>query len=80
MPDGCICRLKKPFNPNPCILLNLVLNCIAAIQAPVILMSRNRQEEKDRVRLARLRGLEPRTRCLEGSCSIRLSYRRATGV
>ena len=42
--------LKKPFDPYPYILLNLVLSCIAAIQAPVILMSQNRQEEKDRVR------------------------------
>jgi uncharacterized membrane protein len=42
--------LSKPFDPYPYILLNLVLSCLAAIQAPVILMSQNRQEEKDRVR------------------------------
>jgi uncharacterized membrane protein len=42
--------LLKPFDPHPFILLNLVLSCIAAIQAPVILMSQNRQEEKDRIR------------------------------
>ncbi len=40
----------KPFDPYPFILLNLVLSCIAAIQAPVILMSQNRQAEKDRIR------------------------------
>lgn len=38
------------FDPYPFILLNLVLSCIAAIQAPVIMMSQNRQEEKDRIR------------------------------
>lgn len=38
------------FDPYPFILMNLVLSCIAALQAPVILMSQNRQEEKDRKR------------------------------
>jgi uncharacterized membrane protein len=42
--------LKKPFDPFPYILLNLILSCIAAIQAPVILMSQNRQEGKDRLK------------------------------
>ena len=42
--------LKKPFDPYPFILLNLVLSCLAAIQAPVIMMSQNRQEDKDRLR------------------------------
>jgi len=42
--------LKKPFDPYPFILLNLVLSCLAAIQAPVIMMSQNRQEAKDRLR------------------------------
>lgn len=40
----------KPFDPYPFILLNLVLSCLAAIQAPIIMMSQNRQEKKDRVR------------------------------
>ena len=40
----------RPFDPYPFILLNLILSCIAAIQAPVIMMSQNRQEEKDRMR------------------------------
>ncbi len=40
----------KPFDPYPYILLNLVLSCIAALQAPVIMMSQNRQETKDRER------------------------------
>jgi uncharacterized membrane protein/uncharacterized membrane protein YeaQ/YmgE (transglycosylase-associated protein family) len=39
----------KPFDPYPFILLNLVLSCIAAVQAPVILMSQNRQAERDRL-------------------------------
>ena len=42
--------LTKPFDPFPFILLNLVLSCIAAIQAPIIMMSQNRQEAKDRLR------------------------------
>lgn len=39
-----------PLDPFPYILLNLVLSCLAAVQAPVIMMSQNRQEAKDRVR------------------------------
>ncbi len=42
--------LWRPFDPYPFILLNLVLSCLAAIQAPVIMMSQNRQEAKDRIR------------------------------
>lgn len=41
---------SRAFDPYPFILLNLVLSCVAAIQAPVIMMSQNRQEEKDRLR------------------------------
>ncbi len=41
---------ESPFDPYPYILLNLVLSCLAAIQAPVIMMSQNRQEAKDRLR------------------------------
>lgn len=41
---------ERRFDPYPFILLNLVLSCLAAIQAPVIMMSQNRQEEKDRKR------------------------------
>jgi len=41
---------NKGFDPYPFILLNLILSCLAAIQAPVIMMSQNRQEEKDRER------------------------------
>jgi uncharacterized membrane protein len=42
--------LWRPVDPYPYILLNLVLSCLAAIQAPVIMMSQNRQEVKDRLR------------------------------
>jgi len=42
--------IVRSFDPFPFILLNLVLSCIAAIQAPVIMMSQNRQEKKDRER------------------------------
>lgn len=45
-----IVLLQRPFDPYPFILLNLVLSCLAAIQAPVIMMSQNRQEAKDRLR------------------------------
>lgn len=45
-----IVLIHKPFDPYPFILLNLVLSCVAALQAPVIMMSQNRQETKDRAR------------------------------
>ena len=41
---------NRGFDPYPFILLNLILSCLAAVQAPVIMMSQNRQEEKDRDR------------------------------
>ena len=40
--------LRRPWDPYPFILLNLVLSCLAAIQAPIILMSQNRAAERDR--------------------------------
>jgi uncharacterized membrane protein len=42
--------IRNPFDPYPYILLNLVLSCLAALQAPVIMMSQNRLEAKDRLR------------------------------
>lgn len=42
--------ITRAFDPYPFILLNLLLSCIAAVQAPVIMMSQNREEEKDRLR------------------------------
>jgi len=47
---NAVVLIHKPPDPYPFILLNLVLSCIAAIQAPIIMMSQNRQEEKDRLR------------------------------
>lgn len=44
--------LAQPVDPFPFILLNLMLSCLAAIQAPIILMSQNRQESRDRIRAA----------------------------
>jgi len=41
--------MTKPFDPYPFILLNLVLSCLAAVQAPIIMMSQNRQSSKDRL-------------------------------
>lgn len=43
----------RPFDPYPFILLNLVLSCLASIQAPVIMMSQNRQEARDRLHAKR---------------------------
>ena len=45
--------VSRPFDPYPFILLNLVLSCVAAIQAPVIMMSQNRQEARDRLHARR---------------------------
>jgi uncharacterized membrane protein len=42
--------VNKNFDPYPFILLNLILSCLAAIQAPIIMMSQNRMETKDRIR------------------------------
>jgi uncharacterized membrane protein len=42
--------LAKPFDPYPYIFLNLVLGCVASLQAPVIMMSQNRESQKDRIR------------------------------
>jgi uncharacterized membrane protein len=50
MAINSVALLRKPFDPYPFILLNLVLSCLAAIQAPIIMMSQNRQEAKDRLR------------------------------
>lgn len=45
-----IVLITRAFDPYPFILLNLILSCIAALQAPIIMMSQNRQEDKDRMR------------------------------
>ncbi|MGE3726423.1 MAG: DUF1003 domain-containing protein [Candidatus Sericytochromatia bacterium] len=42
--------LGRPLDPFPYILLNLMLSCLAALQAPLIMMSQNRQEARDRIR------------------------------
>ena len=47
---GNVILAKRAFDPYPFILLNLVLSCVVALQAPLIMMSQNRQEEKDRRR------------------------------
>ncbi|MBI4151409.1 DUF1003 domain-containing protein [Candidatus Woesearchaeota archaeon] len=43
--------IKRPFDPYPYILLNLILSSLAAIQAPIILMSQNRASKRDQARL-----------------------------
>lgn len=42
--------MNRSYDPYPFILLNLILSCLASIQAPIIMMSQNRQEQKDRIR------------------------------
>lgn len=44
-----ISLLNKNFDPYPFILLNFILSCLASIQAPIIMMSQNRQAAKDRL-------------------------------
>ena len=44
-----VALILRPFDPYPFIFLNLILSCLAAIQAPVIMMSQNRQEARDRL-------------------------------
>lgn len=44
-----IVLIWRPFDPYPFIFLNLILSCIAAVQAPIIMMSQNRQESRDRL-------------------------------
>ncbi len=50
MITNAVLLLNGGFDPYPFILLNLILSCVAAIQAPLIMMSQNRQEKKDRLR------------------------------
>jgi uncharacterized membrane protein len=50
MAINVVLLVNRAFDPYPFILLNLILSCLAALQAPVIMMSQNRQEEKDRER------------------------------
>jgi uncharacterized membrane protein len=49
MPDIVLTRIGKSFDPYPYIFLNLILSMLAALQAPVIMMSQNRHAAKDRV-------------------------------
>ncbi len=42
--------LSRPFDPYPYVFLNLILGCIASVQAPIIMMSQNRESQKDRLR------------------------------
>ena len=47
---NAVLLLNRAFDPYPFILLNLILSCLAALQAPVIMMSQNRAEARDRLR------------------------------
>jgi uncharacterized membrane protein len=47
--NGIVLAMRA-FDPYPFILLNLILSCLAAVQAPIIMMSQNRQEARDRLR------------------------------
>jgi uncharacterized membrane protein len=48
--NGVVVLATQAFDPYPFILLNLILSCLAAVQAPIIMMSQNRQEARDRLR------------------------------
>ncbi len=50
MSINVVILVSRPFDPYPFILLNLILSSLAAIQAPIIMMSQNRKEDKDRKR------------------------------
>jgi uncharacterized membrane protein len=50
MSGNILAGAQRSFDPHPFFLLNLVLSCLAAIQAPIIMMSQKRQEAKDRAR------------------------------
>jgi uncharacterized membrane protein len=50
MAINSVLLMTRAFDPYPYILLNLVLSCLAAVQAPIIMMSQNRQEARDRLR------------------------------
>lgn len=61
----------RAFDPYPFILLNLVLSCVAAIQAPLIMMSQNRQEEKDRRRAENDYKVNLKTEIMIETCTTR---------
>ncbi len=65
---------NKGFDPYPFILLNLVLSCVAAIQAPLIMMSQNRQEEKDRRRSENDYKVNLKTEVILGDLHEKLDY------
>lgn len=66
---------RHPFDPYPYILLNLVLSCLAALQAPVIMMSQNRQEDRDR-----LRGMHDYQVNLKAELEIRLLHQKVDHI
>lgn len=49
---NAVILINKAFDPYPFVFLNLILSCLAAIQAPIIMMSQNRQSERDRLTAA----------------------------
>jgi len=66
---------RHPFDPYPYILLNLVLSCLAALQAPVIMMSQNRQEDRDR-----LRGMHDYQVNLKAELEVRLLHQKVDHI
>ena len=68
--------LQQPFDPFPFILLNLMLSCLAALQAPVIMMSQNRQAAKDRLAAS----LDYRTNLRAEIDILRLHHKLDNGV
>jgi uncharacterized membrane protein len=72
-------QAQRPMDPYPFILLNLVLSCLAAVQAPVIMMSQNRQASKDRLEAQLDYQVNLRAEMQIGALHLKLDDARAAG-
>jgi uncharacterized membrane protein len=72
-------QAQRPMDPYPFILLNLVLSCLAAVQAPVIMMSQDRQEAKDRFEAQLDDQVNLRAEMQIGALHLKLDEARASG-
>jgi len=72
-------QAQRPMDPYPFILLNLVLSCLAAVQAPVIMMSQNRQASKDRLEAQLDYQVNLRAEMQIGALHLKLDEARAAG-
>jgi uncharacterized membrane protein/uncharacterized membrane protein YeaQ/YmgE (transglycosylase-associated protein family) len=72
-------QAQRPMDPYPFILLNLILSCLAAVQAPVIMMSQNRQASKDRLEAQLDYQVNLRAEMQIGALHLKLDEARASG-